>query len=77
MCLRRPHRISTAVSAATKRRCQDMYLHIQQIQDPRVIQSKDALENDDMRRIYRRAAINTGMLLERVDRDLGTLPTDA
>ena len=51
------------------------YLHVHQLKNSWIVQSKDALDDQNMWRIYSGGAVKTSVLLERVYRDLSTFPT--
>lgn len=50
-------------------------LHVKQIQYLRVVQGKDALQDEDMRRVDARRLLGPLMLFERIMGDLSPLPS--
>lgn len=54
---------------------QAIHLHVQQLENSGIVQGKDALEDEDVRRVNRCCPLHAGMLLKRIYGDLGPFPT--
>jgi hypothetical protein len=76
-CLHRPRKISCFwVSPRVLRKGpSQIHLHVHELKNPRVVESKDTLNDQDVRRIDGRRSVRTGMFLKRIHGDFGTFST--